>query len=205
MSGCFLLQGIFPTQGSNPGLLHCRWILDSLPSEPPRKSSTFKNKDPCSFPQGLNPSMIQRLGYPAGTRGCWYYWPSWVSPQQGSSCPVLLETKLISEAKEKHYSLIKEWRGGNSLSGAQALPISFGHSCLIGSRPWGGKTGGGWVLTAQAQLCCSNTRSKCLLTWPVVSILNYRTMRSSAFAHHLPSWGVGCSHFVFEMLGWEFK
>ena len=23
----FLLQGIFPTQGSNPGLLHCRWIL----------------------------------------------------------------------------------------------------------------------------------------------------------------------------------
>ena len=21
------LQGIFPTQGSNPGLLHCRWIL----------------------------------------------------------------------------------------------------------------------------------------------------------------------------------
>ena len=22
-----LLQGIFPTQGSNPGLLNCRWIL----------------------------------------------------------------------------------------------------------------------------------------------------------------------------------
>ena len=26
--GChFFLQGIFPTQGSNPGLLHCRQIL----------------------------------------------------------------------------------------------------------------------------------------------------------------------------------
>ena len=25
-----LLQGIFPTQGSNPGLLHCRWILPQL-------------------------------------------------------------------------------------------------------------------------------------------------------------------------------
>ena len=24
-----LLQGIFPTQGSNPGLLHCRWFLTS--------------------------------------------------------------------------------------------------------------------------------------------------------------------------------
>ena len=29
--GCYaLLQGIFPTQGSNPGLLHCRWILYHL-------------------------------------------------------------------------------------------------------------------------------------------------------------------------------
>ena len=26
----FLLQGIFPTQGSNPGLSHCRWILYQL-------------------------------------------------------------------------------------------------------------------------------------------------------------------------------
>ena len=25
-----LLQGTFPTQGSNPGLLHCRWILYQL-------------------------------------------------------------------------------------------------------------------------------------------------------------------------------
>ena len=25
-----LLQGIFPTQGSNPGLLHCRWIFYQL-------------------------------------------------------------------------------------------------------------------------------------------------------------------------------
>ena len=25
-----LLQGIFPTRGSNPGLLHCRWILHQL-------------------------------------------------------------------------------------------------------------------------------------------------------------------------------
>ena len=29
--GChFLLQGIFPTQGANPGLPHCRWILYCL-------------------------------------------------------------------------------------------------------------------------------------------------------------------------------
>ena len=29
--GCHsLLQGIFPTQGSNPGLWHCRWIIYHL-------------------------------------------------------------------------------------------------------------------------------------------------------------------------------
>ena len=42
--GCrCLLQGIFPTQGSNPGLPYCRQML--LPSEPPRKS--MKTLNPC--------------------------------------------------------------------------------------------------------------------------------------------------------------
>ena len=35
VGSCSLPQGIFPTQGSNTGLLHCRWIL--LPAEPPGK------------------------------------------------------------------------------------------------------------------------------------------------------------------------
>ena len=30
VGSCFLLQGIFPTQRSNPGLPHCRWILHQL-------------------------------------------------------------------------------------------------------------------------------------------------------------------------------
>ena len=30
VGSCSLLQGIFPTQGSNPGLLHCRWNLYQL-------------------------------------------------------------------------------------------------------------------------------------------------------------------------------
>ena len=30
VGGVFLLQGIFPVQGSNPGLPHCRWILYQL-------------------------------------------------------------------------------------------------------------------------------------------------------------------------------
>ena len=34
VGSCSLLQGIFPTQGSNPGLQHCRWTLSA---EPPGK------------------------------------------------------------------------------------------------------------------------------------------------------------------------
>ena len=30
VGSCFFLQGIFPTQGQNPGLLHCRQILYHL-------------------------------------------------------------------------------------------------------------------------------------------------------------------------------
>ena len=39
MGCCFLLQGIFPTQGSNPGLSHCRHTL--LLSEPPGKYAEY--------------------------------------------------------------------------------------------------------------------------------------------------------------------
>ena len=36
-----LLQGIFPIQGSNPGLPHCRW---TLPSEPPGKPTNYEEE-----------------------------------------------------------------------------------------------------------------------------------------------------------------
>ena len=32
VGSCFLHQGIFSMQGSNPGLQHCRWILNQLSS-----------------------------------------------------------------------------------------------------------------------------------------------------------------------------
>ena len=41
--GCHvLLQGIFPTQGSNPGLLYCRWILYCLSHQLPFSQQTFE-------------------------------------------------------------------------------------------------------------------------------------------------------------------
>ena len=47
--GCHcLLQAIFPTQGSNPGLPHCRWILYHL-SHQGSPSNTVTNVDSLNF------------------------------------------------------------------------------------------------------------------------------------------------------------
>ena len=55
--GChFLLQGIFPTQGSNPGLLHCR---QTLPSEPEGSSSLHRHDQLTPFSASL-PSLQKR-------------------------------------------------------------------------------------------------------------------------------------------------
>ena len=49
--GCHsLLQGIFPTQGLKPGLLHCQWILDCLSHQGslrmPKGNGRKKNETP---------------------------------------------------------------------------------------------------------------------------------------------------------------
>ena len=44
-----LLQGIFPTQGSNPGLPHCRWIL-------------------CQLSHKGSPRILEWVAYPFSTR-----------------------------------------------------------------------------------------------------------------------------------------
>ena len=53
--GChFLLQGIFPTQGSNPGLPDGRWILHHLSHlGSPEWGKVWKNKSPCSWEHKL--------------------------------------------------------------------------------------------------------------------------------------------------------
>ena len=57
-----LLQGIFPIQGLNPGLPHCRWIL--YPSEPPGKPENTRVGSLFPFPGELPDPGIE-LGSPA--------------------------------------------------------------------------------------------------------------------------------------------
>ena len=56
-----LLQGIFPTQGSNPGLLHCRRILYQLSH---KGSPGITEWGACPFSRGSSRSRNQ-LGSPA--------------------------------------------------------------------------------------------------------------------------------------------
>ena len=61
MGSLFLPQGIFPTQGSNPGLLHCRWILYQLSH---RGSPRLLEWEPIPSPAGL-PDPGIKPGSPA--------------------------------------------------------------------------------------------------------------------------------------------
>ena len=54
---CFLLQGIFPTQGSNPDLLHCRQILYHL-SHPAQCSTVLR---PSTVEEVLNKYLLNSI------------------------------------------------------------------------------------------------------------------------------------------------
>ena len=68
--GChFLLQGIFPTQGSNPGLPHCSRIAG-------RRLTVWATRE--AHTRGLDSSHISALS------GCGprWLWGAWMAPQQ---------------------------------------------------------------------------------------------------------------------------
>ena len=82
----FLLQGIFATQGSNSGILHCRWILEQLS----RKGS---------------PTILEWVAYPFSSRS------SGPRNQTGVSCIVggfftnwsIRETQRLSRREKKAF------------------------------------------------------------------------------------------------------
>ena len=73
--GCHaLLQGIFPTQGSNPGLPHCRYILY------------------CPSHQG-SPRILEWVGCPFSRGAC--------RPRNRMACPALQADSLAAELTRK--------------------------------------------------------------------------------------------------------
>ena len=83
MGGRFLLQGIFPTQGPNPGLLHCRRILYCL--SPSGKPPGVKNL----------PAKAGDMGSVSGLGGSHMLWNS-LPTLTITSLPVLHTREAIS-------------------------------------------------------------------------------------------------------------
>ena len=66
--GClFLLQGIFPTQGLNPGLLHCRWGLYHMSHQ---ACLFFKKQLYTSYKDTLKSKCQRMLNYNQNNNGC---------------------------------------------------------------------------------------------------------------------------------------
>ena len=73
--GChFLLQGIFPTHGSNPGLLHCRHILyhlttsdlpwkDQKATPPPKHTHIQSKRDPTLTATNTHTRTVPLAGF----------------------------------------------------------------------------------------------------------------------------------------------
>ena len=122
-----LLQGIFPTQGSHPGLPHCRRILYQLSHQGSRASREM----------AINSG--QKFCYPPSQGD---------SSQQGSSCPMVFKPverdQVWLRHKGKLHSLIKEWRGSRLSSRVHTLPHrrnSWGRGCFIGILSMGREEG----------------------------------------------------------------
>ena len=83
-----LPQGIFPTQGSNPGLLHCRWILYQLNY---KGSPRIVEWVAYTFSSGSSQSRGRtQVSFIAGgfftiwaTREAQEYWSGWLIPSPG--------------------------------------------------------------------------------------------------------------------------
>ena len=73
-----LLQRIFLTQGSNPGLLHCRWILYRLSHQgSPNASLQRKQVVHMEMPRPLLPNPTSRTGTDrVQTHGLWFTGPT---------------------------------------------------------------------------------------------------------------------------------
>ena len=109
-----LLQGIFPSQGLNPGLLHCRWILYQL--------------------------SHKRKGLANRTEG-WFYYSGWSVSSELTLSP---GTRVAPEGRGAHPHIgsacpsRQTWEGQAALSAFPAASLSPAQNTLMPKwRTWG--------------------------------------------------------------------
>ena len=116
-----LLQGIFPTQGSNPGLLHCRQILYSLSHQgshatmvsrpkavikmlyPQRSDSSWQWRTKEYGAQGLpGGPVVKNLPSYAGDLGSIPGWGTKISCALGQLGPLAATTESMCPSQSSH-------------------------------------------------------------------------------------------------------
>ena len=131
------LQGIFPTQGSNPGLPHCRWILYQL-----RHQGSPKGREKRLQPEALRSLCMLSLSTPDGRpeEGLWAHQLLAVStgqPPPGHSQPqVLTEGESEAAAGRWEDRLFPQAGGGLSIAVLKLHRSSLGCQAKCLSQVW---------------------------------------------------------------------
>ena len=142
---CFhaLLQGIFPTQESNPGIFHFRWILYHLSHQ----GSPFMYIEHLKLAiQLLSPLLLPRV-YPKADQGSWGYFRLQFMPQFSClvSCHQSTVTSCCDERLQICYVCAYGWGGQNCndyfqrnhLYSFDLFLLLFNHSVVSNSlTPW---------------------------------------------------------------------
>ena len=116
-----LLQGIFPTQGLNPGLPHCRWICYQLS----HKGSPLPLRGGVKF---LSPGMCVELSDSLlinRLNGKWWY-ETWLWQMLCSSLFPLVDSLLCGEAAAMLQGNL-DWEPEASCQQPREFTISEGH------------------------------------------------------------------------------
>ena len=89
VDSCSLLQGIFPTKWSNPGLLHCRWILYQLSH---KGNPRILEWIACPFSSRSSSQPRNRTGVLCTTGGFFTNWAIREVPSTWNSLSVMCQT-----------------------------------------------------------------------------------------------------------------
>ena len=91
-----LLQGIFPTQGSNPGLPHCRWILYQLSHQ-----GTPRTLEWVAYPFSGRSSWPRNWTGVSSIAGRFFTnWAIWLKRMKWSCC-LLLKSRAPNQCAQK--------------------------------------------------------------------------------------------------------
>ena len=129
--GChFLLQGIFPTQGSNQGLLHCRQTLYPLSHQGSTNLvSLFKSRG-ITLP--IKVHLVKAMFFPVVMYGCECWTIKKAEPRRIDAFELWCWRRLLRvpwTARRSNQSILKEINPGCSLEGLMLkLKLQyFGH------------------------------------------------------------------------------